>query len=235
MSPDPASDQATEETSLLNDTANPDTPASDAPSERPLWSQLLHDTWHVLTATWNSSLTNYLLPCVPLGIVADSLGWSSATIFVFNFLAMLPLASLMSYSTEELSKSVGQTIGVLINTTFGNAVEMIVSHALKYSPSFSMFFLTWQYLGGHYSPQQRRDQHCPVQHGRQHSIRNPARKSRLLPTHLSKMCLSFHLINPYLNPLPDPRHLLLRRRLQQRRPQIQQPSNGHDGLTHGHR
>lgn len=126
MSPDPAADQATEETSLLNNTANHDTPASDAPSERPLWSQLLHDAWRVLTATWNSSLTNYLLPCIPLGIVAESLGWSSATIFVFNFLAMLPLASLMSYSTEELSKSVGQTVGVLINTTFGNAVEMIV-------------------------------------------------------------------------------------------------------------
>ena len=145
MSPDPVADQATEETSLLNNTANHDTPASDAPSERPLWSQLLHNAWHALTATWNSSFTNYLLPCVALGIVAESLGRSSAAIFAFNFLAMLPLASLMSYSTEELSKSVGQTLGVLINTTFGNAVEMIVSHALKYSPSFSVFFLTGRY------------------------------------------------------------------------------------------
>jgi hypothetical protein len=42
-------------------------------------------------------------------------------------LAIFPLAEILSYSTEELSASMGQIIGGLINATFGNAVEMIVS------------------------------------------------------------------------------------------------------------
>ncbi|KAJ6129296.1 hypothetical protein N7512_002076 [Penicillium capsulatum] len=55
-----------------------------------------------------------------------SRGWDDSYVFLLNFLAIIPLASLLSFATEELAKSVGQTIGGLINATFGNAVEMIV-------------------------------------------------------------------------------------------------------------
>jgi Ca2+:H+ antiporter len=43
-------------------------------------------------------------------------------------MAILPLAALLSFATEELAKSVGQTVGGLINATFGNAVEMTYNH-----------------------------------------------------------------------------------------------------------
>lgn len=72
------------------------------------------------------SYTIYLLPFVFLGIIAGKQHWDDSLVFLLNFLAILPLASLLSFATEELAKSVGQLLGGLINATFGNAVEMIV-------------------------------------------------------------------------------------------------------------
>ncbi|KGO75513.1 Sodium/calcium exchanger membrane region [Penicillium italicum] len=80
----------------------------------------------VVKTTLGCSYSNLLLPFVFLGIIAGSQGWGDSISFVFNFLAILPLAALLSFATEELAKSVGQTVGGLINATFGNAVEMIV-------------------------------------------------------------------------------------------------------------
>jgi Ca2+:H+ antiporter len=42
-------------------------------------------------------------------------------------LAILPLAMLLSNATEVLANEAGDVIGALLNATFGNAVEMIVS------------------------------------------------------------------------------------------------------------
>jgi len=81
----------------------------------------------VLRTTLGCSYANFLLPFVFLGMTAGNQGWDDSITFIFNFLAILPLAALLSFATEELAKSVGQTVGGLINATFGNAVEMIVS------------------------------------------------------------------------------------------------------------
>ncbi|OGE52792.1 hypothetical protein PENARI_c009G11410 [Penicillium arizonense] len=80
----------------------------------------------VVKTVLGCSYSNLLLPFVFLGIIAGNQGWDDSIGFVFNFLAILPLAALLSFATEELAKSVGQTVGGLINATFGNAVEMIV-------------------------------------------------------------------------------------------------------------
>jgi Ca2+:H+ antiporter len=74
-----------------------------------------------------SSYVNILLVFLPLGIIAGALEWTPIVVFVFNFLAIMPLAALLSFATEELSKKVGQTIGGLLNASFGNATELIVS------------------------------------------------------------------------------------------------------------
>lgn len=47
--------------------------------------------------------------------------------FIISFLAIIPLAALLSYGTEEISLRVGQTLGGLLNATLGNAVELIVA------------------------------------------------------------------------------------------------------------
>lgn len=81
----------------------------------------------VFVKTLKSSPVNYLLVFVPLGILAEYLKWSANAVFWLNFFAIVPLASLLAFATEELSENVGQTIGGLLNATFGNAVELIVS------------------------------------------------------------------------------------------------------------
>lgn len=39
----------------------------------------------------------------------------------------MPLASLLSFATEELALRVGQTLGGLLNATLGNVTELIVA------------------------------------------------------------------------------------------------------------
>lgn len=76
--------------------------------------------------TLASNPVNVLLIFVPLGIISGAVGWSPTATFVLNFLAIIPLASLLSFATEELSVKLGQTLGGLLNASFGNAVELIV-------------------------------------------------------------------------------------------------------------
>ncbi|WVF72177.1 calcium/proton exchanger [Kwoniella sp. CBS 6097] len=80
---------------------------------------------HLLLGSW----INLLLVCVPLSIIADLLHWSAAARFSTSFLAIVPLAKLLGDSTEQLSMKLGQTLGGLLNATFGNAVELIVAIA----------------------------------------------------------------------------------------------------------
>ncbi|KAI4207163.1 MAG: hypothetical protein LQ346_000741 [Caloplaca aetnensis] len=80
-------------------------------------------TWQTLT----SNPVNFLLVFVPLGIVFGAIHFNPTVVFILNFLAIIPLASLLSFATEELSVKLGQTLGGLMNATFGNAVELIVS------------------------------------------------------------------------------------------------------------
>lgn len=70
---------------------------------------------------------NVLLVCVPLGIASSWLEWSSAWRFGLNFAAIVPLAGILGAATENLALHTGQILGGLLNATFGNAVEMIVT------------------------------------------------------------------------------------------------------------
>ncbi|KAF9585169.1 hypothetical protein BGW38_003607 [Lunasporangiospora selenospora] len=68
---------------------------------------------------------NVLLIFIPLGIIADKLQWSAVAIFSLNFMAIIPLAK--RYATEEISMRLGENLGALLNASFGNAVELILS------------------------------------------------------------------------------------------------------------
>jgi Ca2+:H+ antiporter len=63
---------------------------------------------------------------VPIGQFVKYRGYSSSYVFVANFLAIIPLASILGQATEALAAHTGQLIGGLLNATFGNAVEMIM-------------------------------------------------------------------------------------------------------------
>lgn len=58
----------------------------------------------IIFSTW----LNVLLVFVPLGIVADKVGWSPIIVFVFNFIAIVPLAKLLGFATEEISLRLGE-------------------------------------------------------------------------------------------------------------------------------
>eukprot|EP00931_Biecheleriopsis_adriatica_P004008 TRINITY_DN105743_c0_g1_i1.p1 TRINITY_DN105743_c0_g1~~TRINITY_DN105743_c0_g1_i1.p1 ORF type:complete len:422 (-),score=69.98 TRINITY_DN105743_c0_g1_i1:34-1299(-) len=75
---------------------------------------------------------NILLVFVPLGIVSHYQEWGALTVFGCNFMAIVPLAGILGGATEVLAVHTGQMIGGLLNATFGNAVEMIVTvNAIK--------------------------------------------------------------------------------------------------------
>ena len=73
-----------------------------------------------------SGYINVLLIFLPFALISGALGWSPTVVFTTNFFAIMPLAALLSFATEELSKKVGQGLGGLLNVTFGNATELIV-------------------------------------------------------------------------------------------------------------
>ena len=83
---------------------------------------VFHLTWEI----FKTNYVNVLLVFVPLGIIAGMLEWSPVLQFTLNFIAIIPLASLLAFATEELAVPLGQTLGGLLNATFGNAVELIV-------------------------------------------------------------------------------------------------------------
>ncbi|OKL60913.1 hypothetical protein UA08_03561 [Talaromyces atroroseus] len=82
-----------------------------------------------LRATILNSWINVLLVCVPVGstVALNYTNVSRTAVFVVNFIAIIPLAAMLSYATEEIALRTGETLGGLLNATFGNAVELIVA------------------------------------------------------------------------------------------------------------
>lgn len=83
----------------------------------------LTGSWKMLTG----SHLNWLLVFLPVGVAAEVFKWSEGAIFGFNCLAILPLAKLLGDATEQVAMHTNDTIGGLLNATFGNATELIVS------------------------------------------------------------------------------------------------------------
>jgi Ca2+:H+ antiporter len=77
----------------------------------------------VLFGAW----INVLLIMVPVGFAVYYARLAPVPVFIINFIAIIPLAAMLSNATEELAIRVGETMGGLLNATFGNAVELIVS------------------------------------------------------------------------------------------------------------
>lgn len=70
---------------------------------------------------------NYFLAMVPAAIALDYLGVGPVLVFIVSALAVIPLAGLMGKATENLASYLGPTVGGLLNATFGNAPEIIIS------------------------------------------------------------------------------------------------------------
>ena len=68
-----------------------------------------------------------LLIFVPLSLFAEYVHSSPIAIFILASLAIIPLAKYIGESTEEISARTGPALGGLLNATFGNATELIIS------------------------------------------------------------------------------------------------------------
>uniref|UniRef100_A0A7S4BVW1 Sodium/calcium exchanger membrane region domain-containing protein n=1 Tax=Chrysotila carterae TaxID=13221 RepID=A0A7S4BVW1_CHRCT len=73
------------------------------------------------------SWLNSLLVSVPFALAIGAMELSPAATFITSCLAILPLAGLLGDATEQLASHTNETIGGLLNATFGNATELIVA------------------------------------------------------------------------------------------------------------
>src|SRR2546426_105002 len=67
-----------------------------------------------------------LLLAAPAAVLARALDAPPLVTFVLAALGIVPLAGLIGQSTEVLAERFGQSIGGLLNATFGNAAEIII-------------------------------------------------------------------------------------------------------------
>jgi Ca2+:H+ antiporter len=70
---------------------------------------------------------NVLLVMVPVGFVVNYIKAGDTVIFVINFFAIIPLAAMLSTATEELALRVGETMGGLLNASFGYVVLFLIT------------------------------------------------------------------------------------------------------------
>jgi len=72
-----------------------------------------------LQRTFLNSWINVLLIAAPVGIALNFTKVTPIVIFVVNFIAIIPLAAMLSFATEEIALRTGDTLGGLLNATFG--------------------------------------------------------------------------------------------------------------------
>ncbi|XP_057807660.1 vacuolar cation/proton exchanger 2-like isoform X3 [Salvia miltiorrhiza] len=74
-----------------------------------------------------SNKLNLLVACGPSAILVDKLTRNHGWVFFLSLLGIVPLAERLGWATEQLAFFTGPTVGGLLNATFGNATEMIIS------------------------------------------------------------------------------------------------------------
>jgi Ca2+:H+ antiporter len=70
---------------------------------------------------------NWLFIFIPISILLERTHASAPLIFFSAALSIIPIAKLIVHSTEQLATYTGDAIGGLLNATFGNLPELIIS------------------------------------------------------------------------------------------------------------
>lgn len=74
-----------------------------------------------------------LLAFIPVAFALEYFHAPAVWVFFISALAILPLAGFMGMATEQLSVRLGSTVGGLLNSTFGNAAELIIAGAALFA------------------------------------------------------------------------------------------------------
>ena len=81
---------------------------------------------------------NWLLVFIPISIALEQAEASAPLIFFSAALSIIPIAKLIVHSTEQLATYTGDAIGGLLNATFGNFPELIISVAALSAGLYTM-------------------------------------------------------------------------------------------------
>lgn len=99
---------------------------------------------HFLTVLWRSSCTasmlvNVLWPFVPIAIVLQFFPGLHLWKFATAYIAVVPSANLLGFAGQEFARKMPKVAGILIETTFGSIVEIILFLVLiaKHEPDSS--------------------------------------------------------------------------------------------------
>lgn len=86
---------------------------------------------HIFFWTFENALGNkYFIPlmaCVPLGVIAQIVGWNANAIFLLNLVALLPLGLLYNHILDILSVTTAQWPSALVTSLSRCTVEFLVS------------------------------------------------------------------------------------------------------------
>lgn len=97
--------------------------------------------WHFVTICWRSSstLSKWTNVLWPFTIAAMVLYWGygknlpydepssiSLWVFITAYIGMIPAANLVGFAGQELARKIPKVLGVILETTFGSIVEIIL-------------------------------------------------------------------------------------------------------------
>ncbi|XP_022771627.1 vacuolar cation/proton exchanger 3-like isoform X2 [Durio zibethinus] len=83
--------------------------------------------WNSIKIVIFSSKLNILMVFGPAAIIVHKTTGYHGMVFLLSLLGIIPLAERLGYATEQLASFTGPTVGGLLNATFGNATELIIS------------------------------------------------------------------------------------------------------------
>jgi Ca2+/H+ antiporter len=103
---------------------------------------LCDELWASTDLIFQSRFTVLLIlgPIAVVGNATDLLG--PAACFTFSGISLIPLAERLSFVTEQVAYHTNGTIGALLNATFGNAPELLISVAALRSGYYRVVQLT---------------------------------------------------------------------------------------------
>ncbi|WOL13827.1 vacuolar cation/proton exchanger 3-like isoform X1 [Canna indica] len=103
-----------------------------AAEQQNMTTNLKASFWRSLKVVLFTAKINVLMPFGPLAVLFNHFSADEGWVFFLSLLGIIPLAERLGYATEQLAFYTGPTVGGLLNATFGNATELIISiHALK--------------------------------------------------------------------------------------------------------
>ena len=63
---------------------------------------------------------------IPINFIVNYLYINSITIFIVNFITIIPLTVIINYTTKEITRHASNTLGSLLNATFGYISPLLI-------------------------------------------------------------------------------------------------------------